>query len=276
LSNYLFFKSNKIIFYKIILNTFSKSIHRNSLFTYNKSLTTKQLLLNPKNNTNYLNGPFNKKFFLKKPNQKAILPIFKLYMQVNYTTNFLTTKTHTSASENLFSFSKKGLLATNISKIFQKWKNFYYLMFNLYFYKIKILTFGTTFFIKEIQSLNWKSSSIIKTMWRYTHIFLFFTQNKLEVIGVTLFKHLQYSGYNSALLLDIIYHKYTLNYLTKLNYYTIGVVASTTNHKLVDVAIPISTDSLFLQLFFLRTALKIRQQALSNFYQTIKDIKPFL
>jgi hypothetical protein len=213
----------------------------------------------------------NFKNFYKSSKPQESLSTFKLYMQVNYTSNFLSNKTHSSFKSNFFSFNKKGLLVINISKIFQKWKVLYNLLFNIYFYKIKILTFGTSFFKKEVQSLNWDTSKKMKFMWRYTNIFFFFTQNKLEVIGGILFTHFKLSGYNTALVFDIIYHKYTLNYLNKLNYYTIGVVATTSNSKFVDVAIPVSSDNLFSQLFFLRTTLKIRQKALTSLYNNYRS-----
>ena len=202
----------------------------------------------------------------KRHNLK-ILTSFKLYMQVNYTTNFSAIRTHASAAKHFFFFAKQGLMISNIHKIFQKWKNIYYLLFNLHFYKVHILTFGTTFFKNEVQSLNWLTSSKIKFIWRYAHVFIFFSPNKLTNIGNLVFNHLKLAGYNSAVILDATYHKYTLNYLTKLHYYTIGLIPSTTNYKLVDFAIPIASDSIFAQLFFIRLKLNIKRQSLSFFYK---------
>lgn len=45
---------------------------------------------------------------------------FKLYMQINYSTNFSSTRTHASGVKHFFYFSKKGLVVSNINKIFQK------------------------------------------------------------------------------------------------------------------------------------------------------------
>ena len=206
---------------------------------------------------------------LKRHNLQ-ITTSFKLYMQVNYTTNFSAVRTHASAAKHFFFFAKQGLMISNIHKIFQKWKNIYYLLFNLHFYKVQLLTFGTTFFKNEVQSLNWLTSSKIKFIWRYAHVFIFFTPNKLTNVGNLVFTHLKLSGYNSAVILDATYHKYTLNYLTKLHYYTIGLIPSTTNYKLVDFAIPIAADSIFAQLFFIRLNLNIKRQSLSFFYKNQK------
>ena len=126
-----------------------------------------------------------------------------------------------------------------------------------------------------MQSLNWSTSSKIKFIWRYASVFIFYSPNKLTNVGTVVFNHLKLVGYNSAIILDINYHKYTLNYLTTLHYYTIGLTPSTMNHRLVDFAIPISVDSVFSQLFFIRLNLNIRRQALSSTYSRRKSV-PYL
>jgi len=197
---------------------------------------------------------------------------FALYMQINYTSNLSTVRTHTSAAKHYLHFTKQGLVIENIHKLFQKWKNTYHLLLNLFFYQIKVLTFGTSFFKTEVQSLNWSTSSKIKFIWRYTSVFIFYSPNKLTNAGIAVFNHLKLVGYNSAIVLDTNYHKYTLNYLTRLHYYTIGLIPSTTNHQLVDFAIPISVDSVFSQLFFIRLKLNIRRQALTSTYSKRRSV----
>ena len=98
----------------------------------------------------------------KKNSDHKLLTNFTLYMQINYTSNLLTVRTHTSATKHYLHYSKQGLVITNVHKLFQKWKSTYHLLLNLFFYKIQILTFGTTFFKTEVESLNWTTSLKIK------------------------------------------------------------------------------------------------------------------
>ena len=122
-----------------------------------------------------------------------------------------------------------------------------------------------------MQSLNWLTSAKIKFIWRYSHAFIFFTPNKLTNVGGVLFGHLKLVGYSSAIILDTTYHKYTLDYLTKLHYFTIGLIPANYNYKTVDLAIPTSVDSIFAQLFFTRLLLNIKQQALSFSFKKLND-----
>ena len=90
-------------------------------------------------------------------------------------------------------------------------------------------------------------------------------------MGNLLFEHLKLVGYSSAVLLDTTYHKYTLNYLTKLHYFTIGLIPANYNYKSVDLAIPVSIDSIFSQLFFTRLVLNIKQQTLNFSHKKLKN-----
>jgi hypothetical protein len=58
-----------------------------------------------------------------------------------------------------FSNSKGGLKVINISKLFKKWLDFYNLMFNVFYYKIKILNFVPASHTKESISLSWEDFS---------------------------------------------------------------------------------------------------------------------
>jgi len=54
----------------------------------------------------------------------------------------------------MFDSSRSNTLIS-VSKFFIKWKNCYYLFFNLFYYNLTILVFGNIFFRKELTALNW-------------------------------------------------------------------------------------------------------------------------
>jgi len=56
----------------------------------------------------------------KKNSDHKLLTNFTLYMQINYTSNLLTVRTHTSATKHYLNYSKQGLIIANIHKLFQK------------------------------------------------------------------------------------------------------------------------------------------------------------
>ena len=147
----------------------------------------------------------------------------------------------------------------SLSKVFVKWKQFYLLMFNLYFYRVNSLLFGTTFFRREILSLNWNLNSGLRNFWKYVNPFLTFRSTKIFNHGWVLFSTLKLRGYTTAFIFDALYHNKTLYYLRTNNYYTIGLVPTNLSCSSLDFALPSSSDNIFTQLFFIRFILKVRK-----------------
>jgi hypothetical protein len=75
-------------------------------------------------------------------------------------------------------------------------------------------------------------------------------------MGTKVVKLLLGENINTSIILDTNYHKSTLDYLHKLSVFTLGVVPTTYNAKVVDLALPISIDNIFSQLFVLKLIIK--------------------
>ena len=152
------------------------------------------------------------------------------------------------------------------------WKDSYYLIFNLSYYRFEILTFGSILFKKEILAFNWKTLSSFKHLWKYTQHVLLFKPNRILDNMDFIFEQLKLRGLGIALVVDVVYHKKTIHYLRQSNFYSIGLVPVNHDISTLDFSIPTNSDNLFMQLFFFRFVLSIQKYSKTFKYNELKEL----
>ena len=209
---------------------------------------------------------------LRLDENTQLLQSFKSYIRIN--SNSLTTLTipHFSFKHFYLGYRRGGVAVLNINKFFTRWKDVYYLMFNLFFYKIDALTFGTSFFKQELLSLNWQSMKKFKFMWRYTRPFLSFRSNKITTYGDFVFYRLNLLGMRLGLVIDVLYHSKTIYYLHRSGFYTMGLVPINYNINTLNFAVPSTSDSLLTQVFFIRFMSLIKQNTLNVQFSSMQEL----
>ena len=189
-----------------------------------------------------------------------MLKLFRLFFKftLGRATNILSRDFRLKYS--LYS-SSQFKIAESIDKIFSRWKNFYYLCFNLFYYNVKFITLSNSFFIKEVSSLNWIhfNNSTLQNLWRFIKPLIFFKPGQIVNYGNLLFKKLKFRNLNVSFVVDILYHAKTIYYLKNNNFFIIGLVSSGSRLKTVDLALPINPNSIFSQLFFIRFLVFIKK-----------------
>jgi len=184
---------------------------------------------------------------------------------------------------NLLHFSWKSFFLKNLQlgiinfkSIYTRWKNIYFLFFNLFYYNIKLVVFGNFFLKKEISSLNWLSLGKIFYKWKLVWSFFSLKPNKVLNFSNYIFFNFKIKGLNIALVLDILYHSKNLNYLKLNNFYILALVPLYLNSLKIDLPIPISSENIFNQLFFIRFFLKIKKISYNHNFKIIKNLWTFL
>lgn len=202
-------------------------------------------------------------------NNYKLFKLFRPYLTLNTVFYTFRYKIHASFAFFFIRHVAGGTSVVSIRKLFTRWKDAYLLLFNLFYYKIDLLVFGTSVFKNELLGLNWDALSRLKVSWRYTKPFLFHRPNKIDRLGDWLFTRIRIFGINSAFVLDVFYHKKTIHYLHRSGFYTIGAVPTTSHIKSVNFALPTSLDSSLTQLFFLRFTLVVKKQASGFFFNKV-------
>jgi hypothetical protein len=181
---------------------------------------------------------------------------FISYLNISLHTPTNTFKIHPSFNHLYLRQSVKGSLIINLLKFFSNWVNISTYLYNTLFYNLKPLLFGTVFFKNEVHSFNWLSLTKLNLNMRLSKTLIFTTPIKRNSVSNKIVKVLFGESVNTSIILDISYHKTTLDYLHKLSVFTVGIVPTTYNAKVVDLALPISVDNIFSQLFILKLLVK--------------------
>lgn len=209
---------------------------------------------------------------LPKRLKKSLLKLFTVFVRVNMSSqNELTTPHHTFRSFYL-THMKGGLVIITLTKLFQRWKICYLLLFNLYYHKISVLTFSPSFFKKEVLALNWSFHKNFQFMWRYTRPFLVHKPNKITNHGDFVFRKLRSLGLSIGVVTDVLYHTKTIYYLRRNSFYSIGLVPTIYNAYTVDFAIPTAYESIFTQIFFVRFLIRTKQDASSVTFANLSNL----
>jgi len=206
------------------------------------------------------------------PKEKSMLALFKVFIKVNVVSANTITVPH--ASFRLYFIRNRcgGAAIMSLPKLFNRWKSAYYLTYNLYYYRVEMLTFAPSFFKNEVLSLNWQDLHRFKYIWRYTRPFLTFKSNKITNHAEFVFRRLRLLGMGIGLVTDILYHHKTIYYLRRSAFYSIGLVPSIYHINSVDFAIPTTYESILMQVFFVKFLTRTRQTALAMRHVELKTL----
>lgn len=131
-----------------------------------------------------------------------------------------------------------------------------------------MLYFSNNFFKDELSAINWKFFKNLKNLYKYVSPFLFHKSTKIFNYGWLVFYKLRLSGFNIALLVDVLYHKKTIYYLNRSEFFTIGLVPTIYPSNLLNVSIPTGSDTFTTQLFFIKFLLKLNKTVNSTSYNS--------
>ena len=169
-----------------------------------------------------------------------------------------------------------GNVHVSLSKFFLRWRRLYYFLFNIYFFNLGIIYFGNIFFKNDINSLNWSVLGRTESLFRYAHNFFTLKPSRIFNQGWVLFYKLRLSGLNLAFVCDLRFHKKTLYYLRRVQFFTIGIVPINYNQLLLDFALPSSSDNYTTQLFMLHFTRSLKKTAeLHKYHSRSKLWKDF-
>lgn len=231
------------------------------LFYKNNNTTVTKTVNTPK--TYLLGNEYN--FKCVKNFSKLVFPI---YVNISFYNYNHPSKIHPSFTYIYISTSLKKHLILNILKLLNVWVNLSLYLYNIYYYNLKPVFFGTVFLKKEIKSLNWIKLNNLKINFKYLNLLLPYIPFNVSNLSRNYFNLFYKLGITNSVILDIVHHKSTIVYFRKNSIFTLGIVPTTYNIKNVDLAIPTSSDNIFIQLFFLKFILKLLKDVENNKYNT--------
>lgn len=230
---------------------------------YKNFVSTNKLLFRPPYNVKSKGSVIHQRKYTIK-NLEEYKNLFTLFTNVNTLLPGEKLVPHFSFV-SLYYFNKQANVGYfNFKKVFNVWMTLLSFLLNLFFYKIEYLFFSSSYFRYENLALNWSTNKNLKQIWRYTDPFLFFLNNKTTLKNDSYFYTLKKKRLNVAIVVDLYYHKRTLHYLNRYKFFTLGPVPVSSNFYSLNIAFPVSANSLFSNLFFIRLLFKLRKNAMCS------------
>ena len=200
------------------------------------------------------------------------IKLFKKYVKINTIQYSNRIKTNYTWKYFFINNLARHNLSLFFTKFFIRWKTIFNLLYSLLYYEVNIIFFGNVFFKKELLAINWYSNNKLFNIWRYFNVFLFSKIIKINTQSFYILNKIKLLNFKIVFILDIIYHIKTLNFLKKNNFYIIGAVPINLNLYCVDLAIPILSENIFNQLFFIKLIINIKKNIQLTNYSDKKNI----
>jgi hypothetical protein len=195
---------------------------------------------------------------LSKSNLILNRDIFNTLIKINgWSTNEKLLIHH--SFRNYYHFTSSNLSFVNLSKIFILWNNILLFITNVFFFRIDYLVFSNTYFKYETLALNWSTTKYFRYIWKYSTFFIFFLNNKTTFSTESFFRSLISNNLRLSFVVDLHYHRKSLFYLNKFKFISVGPVPLSSNLYILSLALPVSSNSTFSNLFFFRFLLKIKK-----------------
>jgi len=199
------------------------------------------------------------------------LKLFSIFLTTSTRPIKNTFKVHPSAKVYFMSYNRLSTAVFSITRLYSKWQDFYFLMYNIHVYKLPLITLGNSVFKDELLSMNWSLKTKLQGYWSQVKPYIFLKKNRINNYNGIIFSLLKLKRIDIALVIDTNYHQSTLFYLQRYSFFTIGVVPVTSNLYKVNFALPSSAESTYSHLFFIRVILNIRKNVALDRFKASKN-----
>ena len=181
-----------------------------------------------------------------------IVKLFKLFLKLSLSQPFFYSRYHYSHRLLFNTLNPNEVVYVDLGKSYSRWFSLQTLLTNLFYYNIKIASFGTKLLADEILALNWRLTfTNLTTHSLFTKSF-FFNSAKTGPVYSKSFLRLSKFNIENAFVFDLTFHQRTIFFLRRYNFFTFGLVTSAQNPWLVDYPILVSSSSLLIQYYFIK------------------------
>jgi len=205
------------------------------------------------------------------PDQSKLLKIF--YHSLSFTCSSWIRDFRTHSAFKLLFMHYRGGEATiiNAEGYFSRWKHTYLLLFNLFYTRESLPTFGSRVFKTEILALNWSFKLLTYKIFKFAAPFFIFNDEDYGLTPSLVLDKWKQKNINYVFLLELKIFKKLRYFFKTYSLFTFGLVPMNTNPWLVSYPIPAFSDTKLVQYYFLKLILLIRQDALHlKFYSRYK------
>jgi len=214
--------------------------------------------------TPILNKQLTTNYFLELNPKSVILKSdaissFKSFVLLGSSSTNGLLKVHPSNKQFFLKIASSGGGFTSLRLLFNVYNKFNSLLFNVIYFDIKLLSFGNSVFRQEIAAINWGYITYYTTLLKLSNMSIFFKPNKLSDKLPKIFRFLKLNGFHTSIVYDCNYHKRTIYYLHRLNFFSIGIIPANMPKYTLSISLPTLNDTLLAHLFMLRLFVKMQR-----------------
>jgi len=165
---------------------------------------------------------------------------------------------------------KRSLLVLNSSKLLKRWEDSQGLIFNIYYYNITPLLFGSFDFKNEILAVNWNYLKIDINFWRYSYPFFIFKTNKYDTKTKHFYNKINLHELNMFFISNPNFHFKNLYYFSQQRFFTLAIIPSNISPWLVSYPIPVLAINHLMEYYFLKLLIFLEKNAILYKYNFLK------
>lgn len=207
---------------------------------------------------------------LQQTNSANILFLFKIFINLNLNPYSTYMRPHAIFNIMFMDHSGHGSVTLNLKRAFMRWRGMYSLLYNVFYYNNELLIFGHKFFKTDILALNTLNGVSLKAFFKYSSVFYYLKESSYGSTNDRLIHVLKNFKIQTAFISDLTNHEKTSVNLRKCRIYTIGIIGFGSNPWVLSYPLPIQSNGLFAQYYFIRYLYHIQQQAISSRYEQLR------
>ena len=276
----VFTKLTNQLLYTPTLLKFSNTTHLlNLLFSQKNPLSTKRHSLQKPTldrRTRY-NSKFLKTTQLKIQRNASVTfdncynkSLFELYLQFTQISPTTFFKPHGNFVPFFITNLTGKATFVNIAKTYSRWLQFNQLLDNLFLNELKCFIFSVKPFRQECTAFNWTEKCFDYELFRKSTPYFFKKDIQFGSDSITIFNRFERAGLATAFVTDSQYHWKNLYYLRRVGVYTISPIALNNNPWDVHFSLPVSSNNLISQYFFVKLLTAKKHQAKVAKFQTLR------
>ncbi len=199
---------------------------------------------------------------------KGVTPLLtffrKFYFILFYKNNFSfpVNTVHWHLLTNAYTVNNTAILKYNLLLLYNRWTNTYWLLWHFFYYRGRLLLFGTSEFKKELLAMNWVNNKYTWEEWTYINYWFIFKTNRYNKHTRLFFKQLFKLAIYILIFLNFYYHFRLINFLKYQPFITIGLLPLHLTKSFFLLPILVFELNFYLQFYFLYFCLFIKQNAL--------------
>lgn len=152
-------------------------------------------------------------------------------------------------------------------RYFHRWLDSYNLLFNLFYVEAQIQMVSNNLFIEETLLFNWDYNFRNFKIFKFSQPFFIFKDLSHGVYLHEAFLDILIRKMDLILAVDLANHNILLNYSKRYSFFSVGLVPINYSPWSVSYPIPVFSESMLTQYYFIKLILAIRADALSKRYQ---------